>query len=933
MRRKVVLCCGLASLVLLGALLAGWESVWQLSIHYLPEESPAHWIVYPTVSNPQIYPLGEQRTVFFRSLELPRPPMLASLQVRAFGGFTVQVNGQTLAGSETNLERDWKRKVEVDAASALVAGTNRLTITVSNDEGPPALWLTLTVGDVQIISDGQWECSLLGAVVQPARLADMPPELRPGNSIAEGESVWEALKRDWPTLLVLLLLAIIGVIGLDFGVRRGTFARMQRIPGFAAILTSIAVIWLVLLVNNGKSLRFAIGFDADEHAKYIQYIQQHASLPLASDGFEMHQPPLYYLVSAATLKMLALDAQKASGLLALRGLALLTGLALMFLLIGCLRLLLPQSPLQQSVGLVVAACLPMHLYLMHYLSNDLLAGTLALAAVYVGLTVLRADAPSNGRLAALGFCLGAAVLTKLTTLAMVPVIPAILAGRLAVQRRPARAWLRILGIPLLVCAGSAGWFFLRNVSHFHTPIIGSYDPRSGFRWWQDPGYVTAAQGLRFGRSLHHPFYSVFDGIPDGIYSTVWGDGSWGGAVNRETRPPWNYDRMAAGFVLALIPSSLMLVGAAAALVELVRRPRAEWFLMVGIPASVGLALLYHYIRYPYCCHLKGYYTLPAVLSLCAFAGWGFTTLTIGSRWRQLVLGSAVAAWALVAYTSFWVDNQAVTTQLWVAGRYWTGGKRDQALVSLKRVLDRDPENALALSLLGQTLLARQPNRAAKELQHALEIDPKDADTHVLLGSALLQIGQTSLAGQHLEQAVVLGPDSFAAHLLLAKVRWFTADISGTRSAAENGLRVVPINTELHELLAAALAAEGRIDDAAQHYHIALRWQPNSVFALKGLARLLATCEDERSRDGEQAVRLARNACELTGGRDIEAFEALAAAYAEIGRYGDAERLLHQILATQPPFLKESLQRQLRLYQLDKPLRDKPRFGPLRPASR
>ena len=44
-----------------------------------------------------------------------------------------------------------------------------------------------------------------------------------------------------------------------------------------------------------------MGFDAMAHEQYIQFIQEKHALPLPKDGWEMHQPPLYYAASAMLL--------------------------------------------------------------------------------------------------------------------------------------------------------------------------------------------------------------------------------------------------------------------------------------------------------------------------------------------------------------------------------------------------------------------------------------------------------------------------------------------------------------------------------------------------------------------------------------------------------------------------------------------------------
>jgi tetratricopeptide (TPR) repeat protein len=923
-------------LLAVGVLLAaGVAVVWwcerRPEVSYLPDGGPGHWILYPAVPDMRAEPAGERTTVFSRSFELTRPPAHAPLRLCAFGGFSVALNGTTLADAAPDRLRDWKKPAEVDAGPWLRPGENRLTVSVSNDQGPPALWLTCDCGEQVVISDGQWECSLLGAIPQPARLATAVPLVQAGSPAADGESVAGALAACWQALLLLAALAAAGVAVVHLADHHGWF-RARRFPGPVVAVAVVVLAWLVLFVNNWQSLSFPVGFDARQHLEYIRHVQHRGALPLADEGWEMHQPPLYYVLAALVLKAGGLEADAPAGLLVLRLLGLLTGLALVFLMAACVRLLAPAAPLWQGVGLLVAACLPMHLYLTHYPANDLLAAVLATAAVYLCLKILQAEQPSTVRLSALGVCLGAALLTKLTTAGAVVVILAVLAGRLAVRRRPARAWLHVLGVPLLVCVALCGWWFVRNYLHFGTPLIGSYDPSSGFRWWQDPGYGTSSQLARFGRSLTSPYYSVVAGVPDGLFSTLWGDGDWGSLLTRGTRPPWNYDLMAAGYLLALVPGGLALVGGVAALVELVRRPRAEWFLLAGLPAALSLTLLYHYLKYPYACHVKAFYALPAALTLCALAGWGFETLT--RRWRagRLVLGVALGAWALTAYASFFVDGGAPATQTWVAQQHLAGGQPRQALALLGEVLRADPDNTQAHLLGGQMLLAAgAPREAADHFEHALHAAPGAAEAHQAMAVALAALGRNAQAAEHLETAISLAPDSLPPYPLLAALRGHEGDAAGVVSAARRGLRVSPTDPGLHAALAAALAAGGNTAESIEHYRIALRFQPDTLPALLGLARLLATCEEEGVRDGREAVRLAGRACALTHGEDAVALETLAAAQAESGDFREAERGLQRALEaagkSRQTRLGERLREQLPLYQSGRPLREKPRLGP------
>jgi tetratricopeptide (TPR) repeat protein len=63
--------------------------------------------------------------------------------------------------------------------------------------------------------------------------------------------------------------------------------------------------------------------------------------------------------------------------------------------------------------------------------------------------------------------------------------------------------------------------------------------------------------------------------------------------------------------------------------------------------------------------------------------------------------------------------------------------------------------------------------------------------------------------------------------------------------------------------------------------------PDDASLRERLALLYATCPEEKFRDGEQAVALARKACQLTNWQDSDSLSALAAAYAECANFEKA----------------------------------------------
>ncbi len=87
-----------------------------------------------------------------------------------------------------------------------------------------------------------------------------------------------------------------------------------------------------------------------------------------------------------------------------------------------------------------------------------------------------------------------------------------------------------------------------------------------------------------------------------------------------------------------------------------------------------------------------------------------------------------------------------------------------------------------------------------------------------------------------------------------------------------------------ELELARISADNhRLSEAINHYRRVLAVDTNSVPAMSGLSWLRATASDPRLRNGDEAVRLAERACQLTQNQDASLVGILAVACAEAGR--------------------------------------------------
>jgi tetratricopeptide (TPR) repeat protein len=89
--------------------------------------------------------------------------------------------------------------------------------------------------------------------------------------------------------------------------------------------------------------------------------------------------------------------------------------------------------------------------------------------------------------------------------------------------------------------------------------------------------------------------------------------------------------------------------------------------------------------------------------------------------------------------------------------------------------------------------------------------------------------------------------------------------------------------------------EGRFEEAIARYREALRYDPTLDAASNSLARLLATCGDERLRDPGESIRLSEASARETGFGDPLVLDTLAAGYAAAGRFDDAIRMAQRAI--------------------------------------
>jgi len=131
------------------------------------------------------------------------------------------------------------------------------------------------------------------------------------------------------------------------------------------------------------------------------------------------------------------------------------------------------------------------------------------------------------------------------------------------------------------------------------------------------------------------------------------------------------------------------------------------------------------------------------------------------------------------------------------------------------------------------------------------------------------------------------PRNHVAYTALATEAFYGKDYETAARMAKQTLEFSPNPRQAMIVLAQSLARTGQTGEAISAYQQAVAMNPDKSLLLNEFARLLATCDDERFRNGSAAVRMARVANVKAGGQNPAVLDTLAAAYAEMGAWQQA----------------------------------------------
>ena len=227
---------------------------------------------------------------------------------------------------------------------------------------------------------------------------------------------------------------------------------MRRAPALA--LVAAMAVFAIFAVTYALSI--PVGSSADEHSHlaYAQLIAGHASLPGALVP-ERQQPPLYYLMAAALLRIQAPP-------VALRFLSILLGVIAVLLVARIASLLAPRRPWLAVSTAAALALLPGFQFVSASITDDSLAAAAGALLLLVTTQVALADLPRRGLLWLIGVSVGVGLISKETDLPLIIVLGAVALWHWRGHLSPGQ--LVPVAVPI---AAISGWWYARNLVAFH----------------------------------------------------------------------------------------------------------------------------------------------------------------------------------------------------------------------------------------------------------------------------------------------------------------------------------------------------------------------------------------------------------------------------------------------------------------------------------
>lgn len=273
-------------------------------------------------------------------------------------------------------------------------------------------------------------------------------------------------------------------------------------------------------------------------------------------------------------------------------------------------------------------------------------------------------------------------------------------------------------------------------------------------------------------------------------------------------------------------------------------------------------------------------------------------------------------------------GQAAVATMNRGNAYAAKGDFEHALRDLDESVTLDPQNAGGY--LNRALVLRKQgdtSGAQKDYAEAARIDPKLWEVYFNRARDEAEDGDYDASIADLTKVIELRPQLGAAYVARSAVLIRTGAFEKALADCESAIRAAPQSPDaylararIYGLKHDYVHAEKDITQAKGMTQAAPEIRDNSI------AWMRATFPDDKLRNGQQALVLAKTVCDATHWKQWQCIDTLAAAYAEVGDFENAIKYQKQVLTSNLSMRdRTKAEERLHSYEHHKPYRDETGF--------